>query len=357
MKRMILVGCLGLAITSATQGAAGILFDATKAESASNADWVIDADTFNLGVNSSTRLMQAGRGNDSNPQRYPTAAASGIKSTTTETYWKGGLSAWGVDSVKRGMAVQTLPYNGAITYGSTTNAQDLSKYKVFVVTEPNIKFTSTEKTALIKFVKAGGGLMMIADHNNSDRNNDGVDSVDVWNDFIDNNGTASNPFGIRFNYNDISTVSPHVNTTTGNPLTRGAAGTVSSIKLSGATTLTIDPTKNSSVKGAVWQSSAKANNKTLVAYATYGLGKVVAIGDSSLVDDGTGDTNDVLYNGWSSVSNSRLAANATLWLNSTTATAAAPQAAFADSIAIVPEPGCLLLIAIPLLTLNRRKRR
>jgi len=52
----------------------------------------------------------------------------------------------------------------------------------------------------------------------------------------------------------------------------------------------------------------------LVAYATYGSGRVVAIADSSVVDDGTGDNNDTLFNGWSSFDNRRLVMNATLWL-------------------------------------------
>jgi hypothetical protein len=36
----------------------------------------------------------------------------------------------------------------------------------------------------------------------------------------------------------------------------------------------------------------------MVAQSTYQLGKVVAIGDSSITDDGTGDTGDVLYDGY-----------------------------------------------------------
>ncbi len=61
----------------------------------------------------------------------------------------------------------------------------------------------------------------------------------------------------------------------------------------------------------------------MVAYARYGQGKVVAIGDSSPCDDGTGDSNDVLYNGYTLDANGnhqRLLMNAMVWLapNSTT---------------------------------------
>jgi hypothetical protein len=77
-----------------------------------------------------------------------------------------------------------LPYNGNITYGDSSNSQDLSNYKVFIVVEPNIKFTASEKTAMLSFVANGGGLFIVSDHNISDRNNDGWDSPAIWNDFL-----------------------------------------------------------------------------------------------------------------------------------------------------------------------------
>ena len=48
--------------------------------------------------------------------------------------------------------------------------------------------------------------------------------------------------------------------------------------------------------------------------AVFGTGKVVALGDSSPTDDGTGAPGDVLYNGWSAYSHSKLLLNASLWL-------------------------------------------
>ena len=125
------------------------LFDATKAETAGNADWVVDADT--------------------SPQRFPTPAQSNVTATTTESFWRGALSAWGIALAKLGHSVETLPSGTAITYGGT-GAQDLKNYDVFVVDEPNIRFTSAEKTAILNFVKNGGGLFMISDHTMSDRN-------------------------------------------------------------------------------------------------------------------------------------------------------------------------------------------
>src|SRR5204863_692437 len=107
---------------------------------------------------------------------------STVTASTNETYWRGGISAWGIELVKRGHHVETLPAGAAITYGTAANTQDLSHYQVFVVDEPNRLFTSAEKTAIVKFVQAGGSLFMVADHGGSDRDGDGKDSVDVWND-------------------------------------------------------------------------------------------------------------------------------------------------------------------------------
>ena len=159
---------------------------------AGNADWVIDADSKS--------------GGESNPQRIPTPAQSGITASTSETYWNGGISAWAIDLVKQGYYVETLPRTGGvISYGNPNNDQDLSNYKVFIVTEPNSQFTMAEKDAIINFVKNGGGLYMIADHDNSDRNGDGWDSPAIWNDLVSTNSVVANPFGITF---DVVTFSP-----------------------------------------------------------------------------------------------------------------------------------------------------
>ncbi|HEX4341762.1 MAG TPA: hypothetical protein VH255_00125, partial [Verrucomicrobiae bacterium] len=132
----------------ALQGAT-FLFDATKAEMAGNADWVIDADLHNLKVSDASfgsGVPNVG-GNESNPQRFPTPPASGITSNTVETYWQGCLSAWAIDLVKNGHSVETLPYNGRITWNDPTNPQDLTNYQAYVLCEPNIYFTATEKAA------------------------------------------------------------------------------------------------------------------------------------------------------------------------------------------------------------------
>jgi len=301
--RVALLAALGLTVSSTTN-AASFLFDATHAETAGNADWVIDE--------------------GSSAQRFPTPDQSTVTASTPETYWSGALSAWGIELVKRGHHVETLPSGTAITYNNASNVQDLSHYQVFVVDEPNHSFTATEKTAILNFVKGGGSLFLISDHAGSDRDGDGKDSVQIWNDLFASNTVQTAPFGITFNGVDISPNNESADTSVSDPITHGAAGTITQFVYADGASITIDPTKNASVKGAVWTTSSHTNSNVMVAYGTFGSGKFVAIGDSSPEDDGTGASGDTLFNGWSgdSVDDGHLVINASLWL--ATATTNAP---------------------------------
>lgn len=315
---------LFLAIVKLSSAQTKILFDATKAETAGSADWVIDADTHNLGYPSSNNgAATVGAGSESNAQRIPTPAQSGITASTAESYWKGALSYWGIDCVKHGYTVETLPYNGAITYGNTSNPQDLSNYKVFIVCEPNIVFTAAEKTAILQFVQNGGGLFMISDHNGSDRNNDGWDSPAIWNDLMTNNTIQSNPFGMTYDLVDINQTSTNVSTSSTDSLLHGPMGNVSKVTWSDGTTLTLQPSANPTVKASVCKTGTFGNTNVMVAFAHYGNGKVAAIGDSSPCDDGSGDTNDQLYDGYiadAAGNHQKLLLNATIWLATSNAT-------------------------------------
>ena len=324
MKNILLLSLLFIVRISFAQTAPQkILFDARKAEMASNADWIIDADIYNIGTGTGG-IMQTGRGNEANPQRIPTPAQSGITASTSETYWKGALSAWAVACVKQGFIVETLPYNVSITYGNTSNPQDLSNYKIYIVDEPNIKFTTTEKTAIIQFVQNGGGLFMISDHDVSDRNNDGYDSPHIWNDLMSTNSIATNPFGITFDYQNFSQTTSNFKVSSTDGILHGLAGNPTQMKFSNGTSMTLNTSANSTVIGVVYKtgSSTTGTSGVMMAHSHYGLGKIAAIGDSSPMDDGTGDTGDVLYNGWSAEVNgdhSKIMMNATIWLSNNTA--------------------------------------
>lgn len=320
MNKILFFFSVFFCIISGVNAQTKILFDATKAEMVGSADWVIDADAHNIYFNSTTHLPYvSSEGGSSNPQRIPTPPQSEITASTPETYWDGGLSNWAIDCVKKGYIVESLPYNGKITYGVSSNEQDLSNYKVFVVDEPNSLFTDAEKTAIMNFVANGGGLCMISDHFGSDRNFDNYDSPQIWNDFMTTNSVQANPFGISFDLVSFSQTTSTIANIATNPILHGTAGNVTQAKWTSGTTMTLNKTQNTSALGLVFKtgSSTTGTANVMVASATYQKGKVVAIGDSSIPDDSTGDPNDVLYNGYITDANGnhqRLLMNSIIWL-------------------------------------------
>jgi len=293
------------------------LFDASKAEMAGNADWVIDADAHNLGTGNGGAMV-IGQGTEANPQRFPSPLQSTINSSTDETYWEGSLSSWGVALVNLGYEVETLTNGDSITYGNGDHAQDLSNYEVFIVDEPNIRFTLAERNAILNFVLNGGGLFMISDHNSSDRNNDGWDSPHIWNDMSTTNTIQNDPFGISFDYKDFSETSTNFNSLSEDSILHGPEGDPSQMQFSDGTSMTLNSSHNSSVTGIIFKSgSSHASTNVMMAHCYYGHGRVAALGDSSPADDGTGDPNDDLYNGWSAEANgdhARILLNASIWL-------------------------------------------
>ncbi len=288
-----------------------ILFDNTKNEQAGNADWVIDD-----GVNQLPSPAQSGI--TGNP--FP------IPSGVVDTYWSGGLSMFGIEMVKQGFTVETLPETGQITFGDATNSQDLFNYDVFVLCEPNNPFTAAEKTAILNFVRNGGGLFMIADHDIADRDFDGWSACDVLNDLM-----ATDPFGMQFSLTDDFTNAPSTNMAVlpGDPLLYGLAGDVNGLEFHGGTSITINTATNPTVKAVAYKTGASNTGTTgaLAAYATYGNGKVVGLGDSSAAEDQT-PNGGTTYPGWiqpieangapagTDMDNGRFCTNAMLWLSS-----------------------------------------
>jgi len=303
MKIVLLSGALVAAMSPALQSPATaatppykVLFDNTSAETAGNADWIISTS------------QPDPLGQNANP--------------SGETSWTGAISAWGVALQRTGSySLATLPSTGRITYGDSTNAQDLSNYDEFVLPEPNILFTAAEKTAIMKFVQAGGGLFMVSDHDVSDRNNDGADSVDVLNDLMTNNGVDStDPFGFSIDYLNIGTENPNVigAQAAGDPVIAGPFGAVTGAIIRNGTTATLHPADNGAVRGELYRTGYSASGTTGAAFvtSTFGSGHVAYWGDSSPIDDGTGQSGNTLYNGWNDPAgtDAALALNATQWL-------------------------------------------
>jgi len=286
----------GLASPAAPAAAAAtphrVLFDNSKAETAGNADWII-----------STSIPDP-LGQNANP--------------TTEKSWTGAISAWGVALQKTGSySLKTLPSGSTISYG-TGAALDLANFDTFVIPEPNIRFSTAEKTAIMKFVQNGGGLFLISDHTQSDRNNDGWDSPAVINDLLTSNSVDStDPFGFSVDLKNISTDNPRAITDASNPVLHGAFGTVTGSILRAGTTFTLKPADNASVKGLVYRTGYSGNTGAFFVTSTFGSGRVAIWGDSSPADDGTGQSGNTLYNGWDDPAgtNAALALNATAWLS------------------------------------------
>jgi hypothetical protein len=281
-----------------------ILFDAMHAQTAGNADWTLDEDSCGTA------------------QRLPTPDQAGITSGTAETYWSGAFSAMGVDLVKKGFHVESLPAGGRVTYNDGTNAQDLHNYNVYVIPEPNVRFTAAEITAIRSFVQNGGGLFMISDHAGADRNNDGWDAPEIFNEVV---GSPS-VFGITFNANSADTTlgwfDDHPNgnftTDTTSPIVwTGAYGNPSSTRglgLFGSTTMVL----TGAAKGHIWRTTSTHDTSTGVTFATstYGTGRVAAVGDSSTAEDATNGCSHTTYLGYNdpSYDNGMILANAVAWL-------------------------------------------
>lgn len=293
-----------------------ILFDASSGQSLASADWIVDADTWNAGWYSSGVCHTSGT--ESNAQRYPTPA-----SPTSESDWSGGNSRWAYELYLLGYAIESLGPCQDITYGNASNPQDLSNYSVFICNEPNVQFTAAEKTAILAFVNAGGGLYMGADHgyaggttctapnDEADRNCDGWNSTEIWNDLM-----STNPFGIQFNHDNTASPSTSVELT-GDPIVTGTAGTVSNISFNDGATMTVNTCANATAHGAIFMTGTTLPSSTniMVASASYGAGRVVGVGDSSPTGDGTGDTNgETRYNNIAEVNNQTMLINATVWL-------------------------------------------
>lgn len=218
----VTAGAAAPAEAAPTRTSARILFDNAHAETAGNADWIIST---------------------SQPDPFGQNA-----SPSSETDWTGGISAWGVALSKYRTDYPNLKTNkSALTYGSTSNPLDLTNFDELVIPEPNTAFTAAERTAIVKFVQNGGGLFLIVDHDQSDRNNDGVDSVDIANQLFNSNGIDNtNPFGITVDYKNYSNENPSNIPTAAvdHPVMNGAWGRATGSIIRGGTTFTLSTASN-----------------------------------------------------------------------------------------------------------------
>jgi hypothetical protein len=316
-KRSILLLLLGLScawnMLDGTNGYAAdpfaakkFLWDATGAQMEDNADWVIDADVHNLRCSGKCGTG----GNESNPQRYPTPTIP-----ETATSWTGGNSSWAYEIFREGHSVETLPYNGKISYGNSSYNLDLSNYDVFITVEPNRQWSSTELAAIKAFVENGGGLFLITNHVIADRNNDGWSPPEIGNQISAWTGISFALTGTDADFTEDP--NNNISSDTSDPIMRGPFGAGSrGLGLFGATTLIIDSSVNATVQAHAWRNGQPqtADNKVTFATAEYGQGRIASFGDSATTDDDTGDPNDELTNGYNDYSDRNILLNTCLWL-------------------------------------------
>jgi hypothetical protein len=171
---------------------------------------------------------------------------------------------------------------------------NLMNYSIYIIPEPNTKFTKDEENAILKYIQDGGSVFFISDHGDSDRNQDGYDSISIFNDFV-------KELGFEFVGNNLYI--PKVTGILNSPITNG----IKSIGLWNGSSIKILNNKN--VKAAI-----KADGMPYVIYGNYGKGKFVALGDSSPFDDGLSPSGKNLYDGWDAQDDKKLAINVCQWL-------------------------------------------
>ncbi len=252
-----------------------VLFDAAHNQVVGNADWVLDSHA---------------------PDPQPA-------NPTSETSWSGGISAWGVALVKSGRySVAQLPAGSALTWGGG-GPGDLKNFDVFVSDEPETNFSSAEQLALMAFARAGGGLFLASDHAGASRCSSCTEAWRVINHFLVS-GAAAGSFGAQVDGNNLGTVT---GTATGAPFTDGPFGHASQLSYHSGSSV--------SATGANAHVVVVANGKGLVVASQLdGGGRLVLLGDSSPLEDGTCQCSAHLHNGWAEAGNAALLLNATAWL-------------------------------------------
>ncbi|MFH0794884.1 MAG: hypothetical protein V2A74_12725, partial [bacterium] len=257
---------LALACLQSGWGAA-ILFDNTKNEGPPSGDYdfVIDDDA---------------------PLPQP-------ESPSAADDWVGALSSFAYELLQQGHSVQTLPPGALLTFHDSLNSQDLEQYDIFVVPGPRAYFTAEEKAALVEFVRAGHGLLILSDFDGSDPSSQETFPSDVWNDA----GVGEN-FGFEFTRTVLSGFSDNKNGA--HPIVQDSRfGPVGGVVFHGGDVMRLTQGANASVAGLFWLQETAQNDKNLMAVASQvGNGRVVAFGDVSALDDGSGAAGKVHFANW-----------------------------------------------------------
>ncbi len=272
-------------------GSLRVLFDRTLDETANgglNSDWIVDA---------WGRLPAP-----SNPMRSDD--------------WLGGLSGFGYALYREGHRVENLvPWDGRISFNDAGNPQDLGLYDVLVLFEPSRQLRAEEKTAIIRFVLAGGGLLAVANHDSADRDANGWSAVEAFNDMFSFNTVTPDPFGFAFDAIDLEIETPLSGIVDpAHPVLKGPGGVVAKIGFFVGSTARLTGTNPKAVGLVTFDKP----DRLVVGAVEAGKGRVVFMTDSAIGNDGSdshGNQNGG-HDAWNDTTqdNRELFVNAIAWL-------------------------------------------
>lgn len=256
---------------------------------------------------------------------------------TSETSWNGQLSSWGFELYQAGHTIRstTGPISAAV----------LSDVDLLVIVEPQNPFSAAEIAAIEQWVRNGGSLFAVANHNASDRNGNGWDSPSIFGGYsvphiADPVGSDTETFmgalfGLHFHVKDEgnnSITGTFTNTLNdpANPVLHGPYGDVNAVIYHVGDALSLWPTANGHLADLGALISKDAGSPHVAGWSRYGLGKVVGYGDSSSCADGTGSESHA--NNWleAGSDNRSFFLNASAWLL---------QGDASDAGAPLPRPG------------------
>ncbi|HNW35520.1 MAG TPA: hypothetical protein PKM25_11350, partial [Candidatus Ozemobacteraceae bacterium] len=153
------------------------------------------------------------------------------------------------------------------------SADLLAGYQAVILAEPNNPYEQAEQTAIVEFVKNGGGAFLIGDHGNADRDNDGWDAVKALNSFC-------GAFGFTYTGNFLYEAPVCGTANSAHPAMFGIRG----VGAWAASTFTLAPKDDAKAVGLL---DSRSKKEPYIVAAEAGKGRVIALGDSSPFDDGT----------------------------------------------------------------------